>query len=559
MHVSLLRPLSGCLLTVAAIFAASLPIVAQSEGTLDLSFNSTGYRYEDFGGGSNEGLAVAVQPDGKIVVAGRADGISGSGTDFAIVRYNSGGSLDTSFGTGGKVTTAIGPGTSQDIAYAVAIQADGKIVAAGQAEVSGAGTDFGIVRYNADGSLDTSFGTGGKVTTAFGTATSGDIANAVAIQPDGKIIAAGFADDVAGSGADFALARYNADGSLDASFGVGGKTTTPVNAGTLGDFAQAVVIQPNGMIVAAGWTEDASGLSVDFALVRYNSNGSLDLTFDGDGKVITSIGSSTTLAFAASVAIQADGKIVAAGLADDESLGADFALVRYNTDGSPDASFDSDGIVTTAIVPGAHGDFAQSIVIQPDGKIVAAGFTDDVSGGPGTDLAIVRYNTNGSLDSSFNTDGISTIDLGGTEFIRAAAIYSGNRIAVAGGGGSTFLTARIWLTTLLTAADVTVSGRVTDAYGRSIKRATLSLTDEKGVTRTAVSNTFGYYRFDQVKSGSAYVLQVAAARYTFADPVRLIDAGSDVQGMDFVAENLRRLPNSKGNVVTKVKLTPEFR
>ena len=556
MNVSFLRPLSGFVFTIAVLLATAASILAQSEGTFDLSFNSTGYRYEDFGGGSNEGWAVAVQADGKTIAAGQAE-VIGSGTDFAIVRYNPDGSLDASFGTGGKVTTAIGPLTSSDAAFAVAIQADGKIVAAGYADgISGSGRDFAVVRYNSNGTLDASFGVSGKLTTPFGSALSSDASTSLAIQPDGKIIAAGYADDVADSGADFAIARYNDDGSLDLIFDGDGKATTAIGAGTASDLAQAVAIDSAGKIVAAGYTVDATADSVDIALARYNSDGTPDSSFDGDGKVITTIGSSTTFAIAAAVAIQADGKIVAAGFTDDEFLGADFALVRYNVDGLLDGSFDIDGIVTTAISLGTGFDIAQALVIQPDGKIIAAGFTDNSGGG--TDLAVVRYNANGSLDNSFNTDGKATIDLGGTEFIRAAAIYSGNRIAIAG-SGSDFLTARIWLTTLVTAADVSVNGRVTDGYGRAIRGAILTLTDEKGVGRSVTSNTFGYYRFTRVRSDATYILQVDARRYTFAEPVRVIDARSDVAGMDFVAQDPRRLPLQKQTAVTKGKMVSDLR
>ncbi|MEQ1762533.1 MAG: carboxypeptidase regulatory-like domain-containing protein [Pyrinomonadaceae bacterium] len=554
MHVSFLRAVSVCILTLAMILFASIPVSAQTEGTFDLSFNSAGYRYQDYGGALDEAMAVAVQPDGKIISAGYAEGISGTGTDFALARYNADGSVDVSFGAGGRVTTAIGPGSNADVAYAVAIQTDGKIVAAGQADgIGGSGTDFAVVRYNADGSLDLSFGVGGKVTTPIGPGSVTDIANALAIQTDGTIVAAGYVDDMGSSGSDYAVVKYSTDGSLEPLFGIGGKVTTPIGADAVGDFARAVVIQPDGKIVAAGYTEDASGDSIGFSVVRYNSDGTLDSSFEGDGKVISTIGSSTTFDIATAVAMQSDGKIVAVGFTEDEFLGADFAVVRYNADGTPDATFDTDGIATTAIGPGANFDIGQAVVIQPDGKIIAAGFTDDFGGGLGTDLALVRYNANGSLDNAFNTDGKATIDLGGTEFIRGVAIYSGNRIAVAGGGGSDFLTARIWLTTLTTAADVTISGRVTDETGRAIRGAVLTLADEKGVTRAVLSNTFGYYRFTRVGSENTYVLRADARRYAFADPVRIIDARSDLSSVDFVAQTLRSVPVLKGKFTSEVK------
>ena len=216
---------------------------------------------------------------------------------------------------------------------------------------------------NANGSLDTSFDTEGKVTTALGSAGNG--AQSVAIQSDGKIVVAGSSNDNDVSGDDFALARYNTDGSLDTSFDTDGKVTTAI--GSSNDRAYSVAIQSNGKIVVAGNSSNG-GFNTVFALARYNTDGSLDTSFDTDGKITTAIGSATDTAY--SVAIQSDGKIVAAGYSYNGSNN-DFALARYNTDGSLDTSFDTDGKITTAI--GLEADLAQSVAIQSDGKIVAAG------------------------------------------------------------------------------------------------------------------------------------------------------------------------------------------
>jgi uncharacterized delta-60 repeat protein len=214
-----------------------------------------------------------------------------------------GGELDTSFDDDGMVTTDFG---GLDEALGVAIQADGKIVAAGRGTAVG---DFALARYNRDGSLDTSFDGDGKVTTDFGSPF--DVALGVAIQPDGRIVAAGTA-----AGDDFALARYNRDGTLDTSFDGDGKVTT--DFGAMDAALGAPAIQPDGKIVAAGYTT-AGG---DFALARYNRDGSLDTSFDGDGKVTTDFGSPFDVA--AGVAMQPNGRIVAAG-----GDGGDFALARY--------------------------------------------------------------------------------------------------------------------------------------------------------------------------------------------------------------------------------------
>jgi uncharacterized delta-60 repeat protein len=227
---------------------------------------------------------------------------------LAVSALAAAGSLDTSFGVGGKATTDFG-GT--DEADGVAVQPDGRIVAAGIAGFYEGG-NFALARYDRDGSLDTSFG-GGKVTTDFGSAS--DFAFDVAIQPNGSIVAGG-AVGYSTAGADFALARYERDGSIDPSFGVGGKVTTDFGSF---DYAFAPAIQPDGRIVAAG-----AG-SEDFAVARYNRDGSLDTSFGIGGKVTTDFGSADDFAF--DVAVQPDGSIVAAGR--DRSYGADFALARY--------------------------------------------------------------------------------------------------------------------------------------------------------------------------------------------------------------------------------------
>ena len=281
------------------------------------------------------------------------------------------GELDTTFDTDGKVTTSIGSG--DDYVNSVVLQSDGKIVAAGYS-YNGSNYDFAIVRYNTDGSLDTTFDTDGKVTTPI--ASGDDRAYSVVLQSDGKIVAAGYSYN--GSDNDFAIVRYNTDGSLDTSFDTDGKVTTPI---TRFDVATSVVLQSDGKIVAAGYSYN--GPDNDFAIVRYNTNGSLDTTFDTDGKVTTPIGSSGDVA--TSVVLQSDGKIVAAGYSHN-GTDSDFAVVRYNTNGSLDTTFDTDGKVTTPI--GSGNEEANSVVLQSDGKIVVAGSSVN---GSNYDFAVVRY------------------------------------------------------------------------------------------------------------------------------------------------------------------------
>ena len=223
------------------------------------------------------------------------------------------GSLDTTFGTGGKVTTSFSGSADMN---ALVVQPDGKLVAAGWDASQSA---FGLARYNTNGSLDSTFGTGGTVSTPIGVDTYG--ASALVLQSDGKLVAAGNAwkDTV---DADFAAIRYNANGSLDTSFGTGGKVTT--SFGSQEDDAYALVVQPDGKLVAAGVV--FNGVRWDFALARYNTDGSLDTTFGTGGKVITAVGTGDDVAFA--LALQPDGNLVAGGYAANAGTDA-FALVRY--------------------------------------------------------------------------------------------------------------------------------------------------------------------------------------------------------------------------------------
>jgi uncharacterized delta-60 repeat protein len=378
-------------------------MIYAADGDLDPAFGTGGLVSTDFGGSNDQALTAAVQPDGKIIAAGSS--IAGGPPDFALARYNANGSLDTTFGTNGLVTTNFS-GIAADVAFAVAVQPDGKIITAGSSSM--VLTDFALVRYNANGSLDTTFGTDGFVTTNFGVSTNQ--VRAVVLQSDGKIIAVGVGSD------EFALARYTTTGILDTTFGTNGTVTT--NFGGI-DQAFAAAIQPDGKIIAVGLS-NVSGNN-DFALARYNANGSLDTTFGTNGTVTTNVGGSDQ---ANAVAIQPDGKIIAAGSANTNTA---FALARYNTNGSLDTTFGTNGIVITSL----SGGQARAIILQSDEKIIAVG-TSNITGN--NNFTLVRYNSNGSLDTTFGTNGIVTTNFGGTSNDQAftAAKQPDGRIVVAG-------------------------------------------------------------------------------------------------------------------------------
>ncbi|OGU06404.1 MAG: hypothetical protein A2075_07560 [Geobacteraceae bacterium GWC2_58_44] len=432
------------LLVQLLFLTMGLPHSAQAAwGDLDPSFGTGGEVVTDFV--SYNESSVAIQADRKIVVAGTA--YNGTNWDFALARYNADGSLDPNFGTGGIVMTDFAYNDNAalvaDSASSVAIQADGKIIAVGDV-FNGTNSDFALARYNADGSLDTSFGTDGRVTTNFVSgyadpscvkevsqetdiASSSDAARSLAIQADGKIVIAGsvsppsYCGYLVSTNYDFALARYNTDGSLDTSFGIGGKVMTDFASSD--DEAYSVVIQ-NGKIIAAGYASNGSNRK-DFALARYNADGSLDPSFGTGGKVTTDFASSYD--YANSVAIQADGKIMVVGSAVNGINSWDFALARYNADGSLDSSFGTGGKVTTDFA--SSYDYANSVAIQADGKIIAAGSANNGT----NDFALARYNADGSLDPGFGTGGKVTTDFASHyDYADSVAIQADGKIIVAG-------------------------------------------------------------------------------------------------------------------------------
>ncbi len=284
-----------------------------ANGSLDTSFSGDGKQTADLGD-IDIAYATTVQGDGKIVVVGNVSQLPSGATDFALARFDSNGSLDTSFSGDGKQTTDFG--SFNDQAHGVAIQADGKIVVAGQS-LSGS-DDFALARYTPNGTLDTSFSGDGKQLTDFGGFAA---ANAVALQ-GGKIVLAGTGSLGGTGGNDFALARYKPNGSLDTTFSGDGKQTTDFGSG---DAANAVALQADGKIVAAGRGAGEG----DFALARYRANGSLDTTFSADGQQTTNFGFPTQIGGASGVALQGDGKIVAVGVGTGLSQTDDFAVARY--------------------------------------------------------------------------------------------------------------------------------------------------------------------------------------------------------------------------------------
>jgi uncharacterized delta-60 repeat protein len=356
-----------------------------ADGTLDTTFGNGGKVRTDFPGLAAVISAVVIQPDGKILVAGGAFPDFVFLGNFEVARYNPNGSLDTTFGNGGIVTTSF-PGQGS-YAFALALQSDGKIIAAGTDFVNfssedNSNTDFGLERYNPDGTPDTTFGNGGQVTTDFD--GFNDDAFSVLIQTDGKIVAVGSAKNPTNF-YDFAAVRYLANGTIDTTFGVAGKVRTDFGAHNF-DQARSAVLQPDGKIVAAGFAISQNGAVQNFAVARYGSNGTLDATFSNDGMTQVDFGSCCQSAY--KVLLQSDGKIITVGYPNTESSDSDFLLARLNRNGSLDATFGTGGEVRTSF--GDLNGGASGAVLQPDGKIVAVGFQATFSN-KWAEFALARY------------------------------------------------------------------------------------------------------------------------------------------------------------------------
>ncbi len=384
-------------LFISIFFAQCAPVWAQG-GALDTSFGVAGLASAAFTA-SSQANGVAVQADGKIVIAGKLR-TSLHGSDCALARYLPSGAPDPSFGANGLVSLDIGNG--DDVANAVLVQPDGKIVIAGQA-ITNNGQFVLLARYAANGTLDPGFGSAGLVATSvlpvYNTGTG------VARQADGKLVVSAYC----GRSAEFTVLRYTTTGTLDAGFGTAGVVRVPINS--VSEAAMAVVIQADQKIVATGFTQVSGGQ--DVALVRLLPSGVLDASFDGDGKLTTSIGGEDR---AYAVLQQADGKLVVAGFT---TLGGSnrFALIRFLSNGALDVSFGVNSHATTAF--GVDEAVAYSIVQQPDGKLVAAG-----SGGSSNSyFALARYLPTGALDPSFGNAGRVTT------FFPANSAHTGRGLA----------------------------------------------------------------------------------------------------------------------------------
>jgi uncharacterized delta-60 repeat protein len=325
-----------------------------ANGTLDTTFSGDG-KYLDTLGIHATCNAVCIQPDGKIVLGGFANV---GGFKYFTMRLNANGTRDTSYDFDGVAFAQL---LVYNLATSMALQPDGKIVQTGKTFTSNA--YFGTVRYNTDGSLDSTFGGTGIVLTGFSTGTNN--AECIALQADGKILVGG-TDGSYNTNSNVCIVRYNTDGSIDSTFDADGILIDSISAAGLDDNAKAIAVQADGKILLSGQTNTAAGW--DFAVYRFNPDGTRDMMFDGDGAATAS---QTADDYAYGMTLQPDGKIIVVGYGS--VISNDFLVARFNSDGSLDVTFDNDGLVYSHL--GNSLSVALAAAVQPDSKIVVAGYS----------------------------------------------------------------------------------------------------------------------------------------------------------------------------------------
>lgn len=365
--------------------------VDETAGALDVTFNKNG-KVITAVGSIAVANALAIQKDGKIVVAGFTQNAT---YDCLIMRYNANGKTDNTFGTKGKATIDLG---NFEKAEAVTIQKDGKILIAGYAGTNDGG-DFLLARFKTNGLPDSSFGINGIVVTDI--RSHADKATAITVQSTGKIVVTGYTHSETSE--DIGLVRYNMNGSIDSSFGTNGKTIS--SFGTLTTPA-AITVQKDNKILVSGYIGINAG---DFLTIRYKADGSTDSTFGNNGSVTTDFG---VFASAKSVIVLQNQKII---------VGGD-AIVQYNKNGTVDSSFGSNGIILNAL--------GGSVAVTPSGKIVLAG---SYNNGTNNDVAVAMYTSNGGIEESFGTSGVATTDFDlNNDYASAVQVQKDEKIVVAG-------------------------------------------------------------------------------------------------------------------------------
>ncbi len=388
---------------------------ALDAAALDTTFSIDGVETTPIGTSTDVAYDVALDGAGRIVLVGTTH-VSGGNWDFAVTRYDSNGALDPTFSADGIQATEMYSGAGKEMAHAVAIDANDKIVVAGR--ITPFYTDFAVLRYNPDGTLDTTFSGDGMLSHGIGSRE--DSIDDVALDSSGRIVVVG-STFTTSTNSRFAVARYNADGTFDNTFSGDGRQTLDLGSGY--DFARALAIDSSGRIVVVGSRDNAG--NGELVVVRYNADGTLDTSFSGDGIQTTDIGTGNDSA--AGVVLDASGRIVVGGYSHD-GVSFDYAVARYNPDGTLDTTFSGDGLVTTAVSTGS--DLGNDVMLDGTGRILVVGYG---SNGSNSDIAVVRYHANGTIDTAYSGDGISVTPVGsGSDQASGGVLDDSGKLVVAG-------------------------------------------------------------------------------------------------------------------------------
>lgn len=410
--------------TLFLLLLVSVTVTNAQSGVLDPSFGNDGIVATVISGTYNLAHATVVQPDGKIIVVGQAG--EPATYKVAVARYNTDGSLDTTFGNNGTLIIEVGPAKSYGTA--VALQEDGKIVIGAYTWDNVTG-DFALIRLNEDGSFDNSFGHSGIV---IANSNRSEVSETMVILDDGKILLGGYSDD------NFAVAKFNADGTIDTSFGANGYSITTFMSSP--SFIKKIALQSDGKIVLAGFLINESNI-YEMAVARLNTDGTLDNSFGTDGKISFNIGNGND--YLEGVAIQDDGKILLGGHKWIMNFGLrhDLAVVRLHENGSFDTTYGDNGVATARLVDGAN--YSRDILLQPDNKVIISGFTvleEEYN------MAMARFDSDGNLDDTFGIDGMVSTNIH-EDYSNAITLQGDNKIILAGysynaSGASEFIVAR---------------------------------------------------------------------------------------------------------------------
>ncbi len=399
---------------VASLFVVYLPCrLLAADGDLDTSFNSpNGYVLYN-GWTTDSYVGTAIQTDGKVIVSSGINGVTD--TDAVVLRYTSSGKPDSDFGTNGVATYDGGSG--DDCGRLVALQADGKIVVTGYTQ-NGTAVDVLTMRYNSNGTRDSTFGINGVVT--YDSGNKDDYGRSVGIQADGKIVVAARSSDASTSVA--VILRYNGDGTLDSTFGTNG--VVAYEGGHGNDGFRELAIQADGKIVVSGYTKTSTDF--DVLTVRYDTDGTLDSRFGTNGVATYDGGYGDDGAWG--VVIQADGDIVVSGgMYNGTDL--DILVLRYNSNGTLDNTFGTNGVVTYD--SGSGNDRGRRSAVQGGNKIIVTGRSYN---GTDYDLLVLRYNADGIPDITFGTNGVVTLNIGeGNDYGEGVVIQADGKMIISGG------------------------------------------------------------------------------------------------------------------------------